>query len=114
METSVAFNKMVELALALDVRNIKDYPSAWVQKVDDEWTIAINGKDNPVIVMPEGCMTATVKPFEAAVFYNGWLAASLSPVDGVFIAGGGANEDSFIAAVDAAIARAQRRAVAAV
>lgn len=113
MKTSVAFNKMVELALALGVRNLKDYPSAWVHKVDDNWTIAINGKVDAVRVEIEGDMGATIPPFEAAVFYNGWLAGLLSPVEGIIVAGEGANEDTFIVALDAAIAKLQTRATTA-
>lgn len=101
-EISEAFDKMAQLGLLLGVRSIKDLPGAWVQKVDDHWSFAVNGHDEEVRVAPTPSdMAATVKRFEAAVWYRGWLAASLSPAGGVFL---NASEDEFIDALDRAIA----------
>lgn len=97
---------MADLGIKLGIKNLREYPGAWVYRVDDEWTIAINGKDEPQRVEPEGCMATTIQPFDAAVWFNGWLAATLSPLEGIFAAGAGANEDTFIEAMDRAIAKA--------
>lgn len=103
--TSEVFNKMVELGLVLGVKSIKDFPGAWVQKVDERWTFAVNGHEEDFRVdEPELGMTAILPPFNAAVWYNGWLCASLSPFEGVFFSGSSANEDTFIEALDRAIA----------
>lgn len=104
-QTSEAFDKMVQLGLKLGVASIKDLPSAWVQKVDDHWVFAINGHEEDIKVdLPELGMAATITPFNAAVWFNGWLCASLSPFDGVFFSGDAANENTFIEALDRAIA----------
>lgn len=103
-QTSEVFDKMMQLGLALGVSSIKDLPGAWVQKVDERWTFAVNGHEEDIRVdRPELGMAATVMPFNAAVWYNGWLCASLSPFDGVFFSGSAANEDTFIEALDKAI-----------
>src|ERR1044071_2347630 len=98
-QVSEAFDKMVQLGLLLGVRSIKDRAGAWVQKVDEQWVFAINGHDESVKVSDLG-ISATIKPFEAAVWFNGWLCASLSPFEGVFFGG---KEDEFIEALDRAI-----------
>lgn len=102
MKTSEAFNKMVELGLLLGVKSIKDFPGAWLQKVDDVWTFAVNGHEEEMEVGLEGGMGVNLDPYNAAVWKNGWLAATLSPVEGVFLGGG---EDEFIAALDSALAK---------
>lgn len=102
-QTSKAFDKMVLLGLKLGVESIKDFPGAWVQKVDDHWTFAVNGHEEDLRVdLPELGMAATIKPFNAAVWFNGWLCASLSPFEGVFFSGDVVNEDTFIEALDRA------------
>lgn len=99
------FDKIVQLGLKHGVSNLKDYPSAWIHKVDDQWTLALNGKDNELPVEPEGTMgISRLEPFHAAVWYNGWPAGILYPYGGEFAAGEGANEDTFIEALDRAIA----------
>lgn len=98
-----AFDKIVQLGLKLGVSNLKDYPGAWVHKVDECWTVAVNGLDDPVRAKPQGCMSVSIDPFNAAVWFNGWLAGSLDPYGGILAAGEGANEDTFIEAVDEAI-----------
>jgi hypothetical protein len=105
MQICDAFDKMAQLAIALGVTNLKDREGAWVHQVDDQWTIAINGKDHDVEVRPDGSMGATLQPFHAVVFYNGWLASLLNPYGGEFVAGSAANENTFIEAIDRAIAK---------
>ena len=99
MKTSEAFNKMVELGLKLGVQSIKDLPGAWVQKVDDKWTFAVNGHEENLRVEMEG-IGADIEPSNAAVWHNGWLVGSLSPVEGVFL---NDSEGPFIEALDQAI-----------
>ena len=106
MSTQVAevYDKMVRLGTALGVKNIKDLPGAWVQRVDDEWMFAINGRDETLCVQPdENTMPANLPFGIAAVWFNGWMAGTLDPFGGVFVVGMGANEDKFIEALDRAI-----------
>jgi len=112
--TCEMFDKMVQLGLLLGVRNIKDFEGAWVQKVDEQWTFAINGKDETLEVRPDETMGARLKFGHAAIWFNGWLAGIITPYGGEFAAGSAANEDTFIAALDAAIANTHAKAVAGV
>ena len=100
IQTSEAFDKMVQLGLKLGVRSIKDFPGVWFQEVDDQWAFAVNGHEEEMDAAPEGGMRVKIAPFEAAVWHNGWLAATLSPIEGVFL---NASEDRFIEALDRAI-----------
>jgi len=100
-QISEAFDKMVQLGLMLGVSSIKDLPGVWFQKVDDRWCFAVNGHDEEMEAGPEGGMPVHIQPFDAAVWCDGWFAASLSPVEGVFL---NAREDDFIDALDRAIA----------
>lgn len=108
MRVCEVFSKIVEYGTASGVKNICDFPGAWIQKVDEQWTFALNGKDETLRVDPgDGGMSATVDFGNAAVWYNGWLAGTFDPSGGIFVTGSGANEDSFIAAMDKAIASKQ-------
>lgn len=98
---SEAFDKVTQLAIALGVSNLKD---VWIHKIDERWTIALNGGDEATEVDPGLSMKATVDPINVAVWFNGWLCASLSPFEGIFFSGSAANEDTFIAALDVALA----------
>lgn len=108
-ELAVAANKIAELAHVLGVRNIKAFPGAWYRRIDDKWEVATNGHDKPIDVEPPGCMKATIDPYHTAVWYNGWLAGLMTPFGGIIAAGEGANEDTFIAALDKAIAGVKQR-----
>ena len=93
------------LADALAVRDIAEMPGAWIYKVDDAWTVAVNGQTDVVTVEPNGCMSLDLAPFDFAVFFNGWLAGIMSPnSDGVFASGTGANPQEFAEAVDRLVA----------
>lgn len=105
-----AFDLMMQLGIALGVRNICDYPGAWIQKVDELWTFAVNGRDETLRVTPsDGDMSADVPFGHAAVWYAGWLAGIIDPTGGVFLSspsGEGASEDSFIETLQRVIAQA--------
>lgn len=98
---SEAFVKAVELAAALGAKDISKLPGCWSHQVDDHWKIDLNGKDTPIHGIP---------PFHIAIEYNGWPAGILSPVGGLIAAGVGANETTFIRALDKAISRATDKA----
>ncbi len=105
-----AFNSIVDLALALGVRDIRKLPECWEHKVDEHWTIAINGHDIPKLAHKTISGKTEVPGFHCYVEFNGWPAGLLSPYDGTFAAGSCANEDTFIAALEQATERAKKGA----
>ena len=89
------FYKVAELALALGVEKINTLPGCWEHQVDEHWRIKVNAREEPI---------DDIKPYEMIVWFNGWPAGIVHPVHGGVIAAGAlANEDTFIAALDAAI-----------
>lgn len=106
---SEAFDKLAQLAGKLGVKNLADkVPPVWRHRVDEQWEIALNGDEVEMRIdtRPEPMrMGATIPAFHAAVWYNGWLAALISPIDGTFVVGTGANEDTFIDALDTALSK---------
>ena len=98
-----AFGKVCMLAGALGVKGINALPGCWEHAIDGTWWIALNGHAEPT----ECSRGASVPPYEMYVECNGWPAGILSPGDGVIAAGEGANEDTLIAAIDAALAAAK-------
>lgn len=80
---------------------INRLPGPWTYEFthgDWHWQIAVNGHREPV---PSPWSTVLIDPFEAHVYVNGWPFGILSPYGGRLGAGTGANEDTFIAALDA-------------
>jgi len=102
---TAVFAAIADLAMAMDVQAINSLPGPWEVRIDDHWTVVVNGQSEPREVKPEESMGATIRPFEAAVFFNGWLAGIMSPFDGAIADGEAANEDTLIKAIEAKIAR---------
>ena len=95
MQVAECFSKVAELAIALGVEGINKLPGCWEHHVDDHWLIKVNGHTEPV---------GDIKPYEMMVWFNDWPAGIIHPITGGVIAAGTlANEDTFIAALDAAI-----------
>ena len=87
--------KVADLALALGVESYTTLPACWEHQVDEHWLIKVNGHKETI----DG-----IEPAWMMVWFNGWPAGSVHPVlGGVIAAGEIANEDTFIAALDAAI-----------
>jgi hypothetical protein len=94
-----AFVLAMELGYKSGMRSIKDLPGCWTYKVDEQWTIHVNGH---AVIM--ACASgADIPPYHMYVEYNGWPAGLLGKDGGEFAAGEGANEGTFIEALKAAI-----------
>ena len=98
----MVFQRVVELALALGVRSIKDLPGCWEYQIDEHWWIALNGHDQEITCSHSA---TKIKPYCGYIEFNGWPAGYLSVAGGVLAAGLIANEKVLIAALDRAIAR---------
>jgi hypothetical protein len=97
-----AFDKIAALGCLAGAAPLSQFAACWEYQVDAQWRIAVNGHDVPKKTADD---VQTVAPFECYVEYNGWPAGSFNPYGGVIAAGSCANEDAFIAALDAEIAR---------
>ena len=110
---SIAFMKVVELAAVLEVRDISKMITPWVHYVDDHWTIAVNGKETSQSVFFKNNArhmdVPELPPYNIAVWWHGWLAGLIDSGGGIIAYGEEANEDTFIQALDNAIAIARER-----
>jgi len=87
-QLSTAFYMVARLADKLGEAPIKD--KLWTHKLDDHWSIKINGFHEEKESIP---------PYHMTIEFNGFPAGCVSPWEGVFAAGTEANEDAFIDAV---------------
>jgi len=87
-QLSTAFYMVARLADKLGEAPIKN--KVWTHKLDDHWSIKINGFHEEKDSVP---------PYHMMIEFNGFPAGCVSPWEGVFAAGTEANEDAFIDAV---------------
>jgi hypothetical protein len=97
------YAKAMGYAISTGAENIKDIEGCHILVIDDHWTVAINGHNEITKAAPDGAMECSVPPYHVCVWWHGWIAGIVGPGGGEFAAGSGANEDSFIAAVDSAV-----------
>ena len=90
--------KITDLALALNAEPINQYPDCWECKIDNHWTIAVNGHR-----VPKMWNDIVVQPFHVYVEFCGFPAGMISAFGGIIAAGGMANEDTLIAAIETRI-----------
>lgn len=98
----------IELIFALHqhdrIPGISKLPGLWERKLDEQWTIWINGHMKPLAAGSTGAKMM-VRPGDCYVEFNGWPWGSFSVIrgDGIVGAGGLANYDTFCEALNAAI-----------
>ncbi len=73
----------------------------WEHQVDKQWYFAVNRSKETQTVKRTSLVD--IGRGEIYIEYNGWPAGTIDPKGGIIAAGEGANEDTFIAALDAAI-----------
>lgn len=100
-EVKEAFVKLAELGGALGVQSINQLPGCWECQIDSQWWISMNGHREAI----KDSHGAEVPAFHACIEFNGWPAGIIGPSAGIIAAGSLANEDTFIAAIDARIAK---------
>lgn len=104
---SEAFTLIVALAEALGVRRINGLDGCWTQSVDATWWVALNGHAEQCAAKTPDGFAIDVPPYHASLMYNGFPAGIIGPRGGIIAAGSCANEDTFCAALQAAIERAR-------
>ncbi len=95
--------KIAELAAALNVHDIDQLEGCWIHQINPRWTIAVNGHSQNTDAKPKGMPTMHVKPFEAAIWYNGWPAGEVWANGGIIAYGAYANEEALLATLEQAI-----------
>lgn len=98
-----AMGLLCDLCVAMKAEPVNQYEGCWEVAVDDNWWIALNGHKEAV----KCSRGASVPPFTAYVEWNGWPAGFIDPRGGALAAGEAANEDTFCAAVKAAVVKAE-------
>ena len=92
------FAKTCELGIALGWKAINQNPGCTEHQVDEQWWFAINPHAEPV-----KCSKGTSVPQVCVYFeFNGWPAGFINAGGGALAAGAIANEDTLIAALEAA------------
>lgn len=100
-EIAVAIMKLADLAIALDAAPLNKHKGCWEHDIDQRWSVYWNGHGEP----QKSSRGVQVPAFTCAVHYNGWPAGLINPYGGIIAAGEAANENTFIAAIEAALAR---------
>lgn len=101
-QVPLAICKLAQLGGVVGIGKICDLPGCWEHKLDERWEFAFNGHQQATV---SSFSTVPVPPFSVYIQYNGWPAGVLGFCGGVIAAGEGANEETFLAAIDAAIKR---------
>jgi len=99
---SVLFGLTVDLGIALGWENLSSHSGCAEHQIDDQWWFAINPHGEPT----ECGKGAKVPPYSIYYQFNGWPAGVVTGQGGVIAAGKLANEETLIAAIYAAIAKA--------
>jgi hypothetical protein len=96
-----------ELAIADRVGPLNKLGAVWNRKLDDQWTLWINGTDGNLNTGEKGAPVALDR-FYMYVEFNGWPAGYLNPHGGSIAGGEAANILTFRDALRAAVAQANQ------
>jgi|GEM_PF-2935093 len=99
MALSLAWAGCGALALHDKVGVIADLPGGIYQReIGQHWRIVFNGSGE---TRAEDARAPKLPPFAVYIEFNGWPAGIIDPSGGIIAAGDAANEDAFIAAIEA-------------
>lgn len=98
-----AFARLCDMAIALGAAPMTKHAGVWEHQVDKQWWVAFNGHTEKKTTSKG----QEVDPYHCYVEYNGWPAGIFMPYGGFIAAGEGANETTFIAALQRAEAEAR-------
>lgn len=101
MSPPAVFIRICDLGIALGWDNISTLPGCQEYQIDSEWWFAIN----PHGEVTRSSQGARIPPNSIYFKFNGWPAGIVSSHGGMMAAGGLANEDRLLAAIEAAIKR---------
>ena len=81
---------------------LNKHNGCWVKKLDEHWTIAINGHGEP-----KKYNNCDIPPYTMYVEFNGFPAGIVDPFGGVMATGELANEDALIAILKSVLGEAE-------
>jgi hypothetical protein len=93
---STTFDAIAQYAIAKGHKPIKG--KLYHVILDEQWEFWVNATNSE-----QHADGAPIKPFECYVKFNGWPAGIFTPYSGQFAAGEAANEETFCAALKAAV-----------
>lgn len=102
IKPSLAWLGVCALAKKDGIKDLRNHGDGVYRTTFGLWTALLNGSDKPVA--PEGGKQ-TLPPFDIYVTFNGWPAGVIGPDGGILAAGDAANEDTFIAAIEAELGK---------
>lgn len=97
-----AFAVLCSLGMAMGAAPLNKHAGCWEHQVDGQWWLAVNGHKEAKTTSKG----QSVEPFHCYVEYNGWPAGVFTPYGGIIAAGEGANERTFLLAMQRAEAEA--------
>lgn len=95
-----AFYLLALLAHELFGKPLNEHSGVHQVKVDEHWEFSLNASNEE---RSAGSGEIPLPPFSASLKFNGWPAGIVAPSGGVIAAGECANEETFIAALRAAL-----------
>ena len=101
MQIGEAFMLVMDWSERRGAAPLNQWPGCWEGEIDEHWSVSINGHREE----HEDSRGGPVPPFSAAINWNGFPAGIIHLNGGIIVAGGLANEDSFIEALKAAGAK---------
>lgn len=111
MTPNLAWAGCGALALKDRVGVIADLPGGiYERQIGDLWRIVFNGGAK---TREQDDHAPKLPPFSVYVEFNGWPAGIIGPSGGILAAGDAANEDTFIAAIEAELGQPIEAALAA-
>lgn len=101
MRIPLAMSLIADLCVALGVAPATQCEGCWEHQVDEDWWIFLNAHGHPVPTSKG----IEVPPYTCVVHWREWPAGMFDVSGGSIAAGEAANEQTFIAALQAAIAK---------
>lgn len=101
---SKVFERVCALGIAMGWENINSQPGCVEHQVDPQWWFAINPHGEPT----ECSSGAKVPAYAIYLQFNGWPAGVVTANGGLMAAGGLANEERLIDALNVAIEKVEK------
>lgn len=76
------FEELAFRMTEIEGRNLQQVSGPWIWVVDPTWTVGAMGAGKSGILEPAGSMAVVVRPYQVAVWYNGWLWGMFDPHGG--------------------------------